>query len=163
MKTKTAFFLIILISIFTIADGYSQNRRGRGMQWGKMDQLERMKMLDALQLDETTSIKLMSRFKDFRIRQREFNFDMDSLAFELKQQLDGNREQNQIKRLSEEYVKTEIAFNKNRIDFIYSLSDILTPEQIGRLLVFERNFKKELQDLIIRRRNLIRDKQTDDN
>ncbi|MBI2417102.1 MAG: hypothetical protein HYV28_04245 [Ignavibacteriales bacterium] len=98
MKTKIT-LLLIIITVFSFTEGYSQNRRGRGMQWGKMDQLERMKMLDALQLDETTSIKLMSRFKDFRIRQREYNFDMDSLAFELKLQLDGNREQNQIKNM----------------------------------------------------------------
>lgn len=153
MKTTLFFSIFLLFCSFAVTESHAQNWRNR-MQWGKMDQLERMKMLDALELDEATSVKLLSRFKDFRLRQRELNFDMDSIAYELKQQIDNKRDVNQIKKLSEEYMKCEIAFNKSRIDFIYSLSDILSPEQIGKLLVFERNFKKEIQDLMLKRRGM---------
>jgi preprotein translocase subunit YajC len=41
---------------------------------------------------------------------------------------------------------------KNRTDFINSLSDILSYEQIAKLLVFERKFKDEIRRLIMKER-----------
>jgi len=46
---------------------------------------------------------------------------------------------------------------KNRIDFINSLSDVLSYEQIAKLLIFERSFRDEIRRLIIKDRKPPRD------
>ena len=46
----------------------------------------------------------------------------------------------------------QLQFDKGRVDFVNSLSDILSYEQIGKLIIFEKRFRNEVRKLLIKER-----------
>ena len=58
----------------------------------------------------------------------------------------------ELNSLIDDYLKNEQEIPKRKSEFIMSLSDILTPEQISKFLVFELRFKEEIRDIILKER-----------
>ena len=48
-------------------------------------------------------------------------------------------------------LELESQMHKQREDFLNSLKDILTPEQILKTMIFEVKFREEVKDALIRR------------
>ncbi|MCE1189023.1 MAG: hypothetical protein LWX56_07765 [Ignavibacteria bacterium] len=144
--------LFVLVYVFILAGSYStiiaQDRPHNG-NLKKLDQLEKVKIIEELNLDESTSAKFFIRFKDFKLRQRKLNTELDSLAIEIENQLNQKGSPVVLKKLIGEYQRTESAFHKSRTDFVNGVSDILSTEQVAKLLVFERKFRKELQKMML--------------
>lgn len=153
MKKTT---LIILLALFSFSTFYfAQGRRFRGEGMKRIEQLEKIKLLEALNLDEETSIKFFSRLKSYREKIRDSRDLIDSLYLELEykiknQKLDANDVV--FKKLYDELLKTEQNIIKIRMDFVASLSNILTNEQIAKILLFEKKFKEEIQEILMRQR-----------
>ncbi|HRI48293.1 MAG TPA: hypothetical protein PK559_14390, partial [Ignavibacteriaceae bacterium] len=121
----------------------------------KILQLEKVKLMEVLNLDEETSVKFFIRLKDHREKMRENMEQLDKLTDELRKKLeDENLDVNdsQFKKFNDEMVNIENNGKKIRVDFIKSVSEILTPIQISKFLVFERAFRNEMQDLLMKKR-----------
>jgi Spy/CpxP family protein refolding chaperone len=129
----------------------AQSRQDKPLQ--KVEQLEKVKLIEFLNLNDETSVKLLSRRKDFKEKSRSYYHAMDSLVAQLES-FDGKSDKQNpaIKKCIEEYQRLEMQVIKNRQEFINSLYEILTPEQVGKYIVFEKKFKKEIQDFIFKSR-----------
>ena len=97
-------------------------------------------------------IKFFSRRKDYIDKSHQLEEKRNKLIDALRENLDESNEQ-KIKIMTDEISATDESIFNNRRDFIYSLKDILTAKQIAKLIVFERNFKKELKELLLKKRN----------
>jgi hypothetical protein len=62
------------------------------------------------------------------------------------------KESTQLKKMNDEYLRAFGALQKIRADYFNSLSDLLSPEQIAKLIVFEKRFREELQDMMFKNR-----------
>jgi hypothetical protein len=121
----------------------------------KIAQLEKIKLMEILELDEETSIKFFMRFKEHREKMRENMDKIDLLIDDMRTKIeDGVIDKNEIlyKKLNEEFISLDNSGKKIRTDFIQSLTDLLTPIQITKLLIFERTFRNEMQDLLIKQK-----------
>jgi hypothetical protein len=153
MKKILCFSVIALFLSVCIPAGttYSQDKRDKRLQ--KVDQLEKVKLIEYLNLNDDTNVKLLSRRKDFKAKNRSYYKAMDSLIAELESYDGKNDKQNPaIKKCIEDYQRLELQIMKNRQEYINSLYEILTPEQVGKYIVFEKKFKKEIQDFIFKAR-----------
>jgi len=65
---------------------------------------------------------------------------------------DSPKDENQ-KRLIADLLKTRLQIESEKQKFINSLSDILSTEQIARLLVFEKRFREEIRNVLFDRRS----------
>jgi hypothetical protein len=65
----------------------------------------------------------------------------------------GEIKESALKKLNEDILSNREKIETKRKQFILSLNDILSTEQISKLLLFERRFREEIRDLIIKRRN----------
>lgn len=65
---------------------------------------------------------------------------------------DSPKDENQ-KRLIADLLKTRLQIESEKQKFINSLSDILSTEQIARLLIFEKRFKEEIRSVLFDRRS----------
>jgi hypothetical protein len=153
------FFVIVLAFIFTAEvlpqdNGQEGGSHKRRAPMKKIEELEKIKLLDVLNLDEATSAKLFTRRNLNRTKiwdyEDKINFDLQNIEFEIKKGKD--KDVSKIQKLNEDYFNLSMEVEKEKLSYLRSLSDILTPEQIGKYIVFERKFREEIRDLLMKER-----------
>ena len=149
MKIKLV-ILVLLIAGTTFSQGYRKHK------WGpreKMDQLEQIKLLEVLDLDEETSVRFITRRNEFKDLHRETMEERKSLISEMEQALNEGKTQDEFDYESSmsKLENLEKKFIQQRIAFIKSLNDLLTTEQIAKLIVFESKFMEEVRNVILRK------------
>lgn len=142
----TLFSVILLTSI-----SFPQKMNERGIKnREKLEQLEKIKLIEALDLDEETSIRFFARRNDSKKDIQELEQKLEEILDELEKSFNSeskNQTENQ-KQLISETLKTRESIEINRNQFINSLNDILTVEQIGKLIVFEKKFRDEIRQVL---------------
>jgi hypothetical protein len=159
MKMKKMFLLVALFLTFAVTVtaqdfGPEEGAHKRRPPMEKIEQLEKIKLLDVLNLDEAASAKLFTRRNQNRTRiwdnEKKIDKVLGDIEFEIKKGKD--KDVSKIQKLNEDYCNLSIEVDKEKLSFIRSLSDILTPEQIGKYIVFERKFREEIRDLLMKER-----------
>jgi hypothetical protein len=148
-------FLLISSIIFlaVISNLNAQVFRNRQKAMEKLDQLEKVKLIEALDMDEETTLKFFSRRKEFKERRDKMMKQIDDLTEKMAYDVEsGNIDPKDpsYSKMLEDHFKLERDFFKLREDFVLSLKDILNEEQIIKYVVFERKFREEIQDLIFK-------------
>ena len=152
-------FLLLGLALLIPTVSHAQ-RGGKGQNLAKVDQLEKVRLLDILQMNDETSIKFFNRRREFKEKQRQIGEQSEAVINELEGILKSktaDKEVNKLKKLNDELLKLESQRQKQRLDYLTSLSDLLTPEQVAKLAVFERDFRKEIRDALSHRRQSEKD------
>jgi hypothetical protein len=120
----------------------------------KIEELEKIKLLDILNLDEATSAKLFTRRSQNRTKiwdlEDKINDNLKNIESEVKKGKDADV--NKIQKMNEIHMNLSMDVEKEKLSFLRSLPDILTQEQIGKYIVFERKFREEIRDLLMKER-----------
>jgi hypothetical protein len=126
------------------------HRRRPPMQ--KIEELEKIKLLEVLNLDEATSAKFFTRRNQNRIKVFDKLDKVDSVRQSIESEIKRgkNKDISRIQKLNGDFCNLSMDVEKERIGFIKSLSDILTPDQIGKYIVFERKFRDEIRDMLMK-------------
>jgi Spy/CpxP family protein refolding chaperone len=128
--------------------GQRGEKRGR-MGWGKeskhIEQFRLLKLLELLDLKEDQEVDFIKAFRTMRSERR----DLHEKRMELVNRLaDGLRDQNIADNEIREHVQqiSELAKQEGRVmdDFFSTAQRILTPQQLGKLIVFQERFELEL-------------------
>jgi hypothetical protein len=159
MKMNKLFFTIALSFVFTAAVlpqdlGQEEGAHKRRAPMKKIEELEKIKLLDVLNLDEAASAKLFTRRNQDRTKiwdlEDKINNTLQNIESEIKKGKD--KDVSKIQKLNEDYFNLSMEVEKEKLSYLRSLSDILTPEQIGKYIVFERKFREEIRDLLMKER-----------
>jgi len=120
----------------------------------KFAELEKIKLIETLQMDEETTLRFFSRQSEHKNEQREMmdeiKQDIDDLHVMLKSGRPVTTEE--LKKKINDINDLELKLDQNRVAFINSLSDILSYEQIAQLIIFERTFRNEVRKMIMKDR-----------
>ena len=120
----------------------------------KFEQLEKIKLIETLEMDEETTLRFFARRTEHKNQQDEIQEmlqqKIDNLDVIFKSGRVATIEE--IKSSINEINTLQLQFDKNRVDFVNSLSDILSYEQIAKLIIFEKKFRNEVRKLIMRER-----------
>jgi len=147
----TFVFVSVVLSQDLRQEGVAHRRRA---PMKKIEELEKIKLLDVLNLDEATSAKLFTRRNQNRTKiwdiEDKINEDLQNIELEVKKGKDADV--SKFQKMNENYLNLSMEVEKERLNFVRSLSDILTPEQIGKYIVFERKFREEIRDLLMKER-----------
>ena len=145
--------IITLLAIILLTSiSFPQKMEERGMKHrGKLEQLEKIKLIEALDLDEETSIRFFSRRNESRKEIQELEIRTDDIIAELEKSFNnGDKSKDDLqKRLTSDLLKTRESIETKRNQFINSLNDILTTEQIAKLIVFEKKFRDEIRNVLL--------------
>ncbi|GJQ32709.1 MAG: hypothetical protein HBSAPP04_15480 [Ignavibacteriaceae bacterium] len=151
-----AFFLILDVSGFAQpgpgpGGGRGKHKNRGGEPGKKMEQLEKVKLIEYMNLDEETMVKLFTRRNEHRKLMDNRSDMAEDLIDKMEKLIDDNKDGSKNAELTAAIAK----FNSHMEEtqrlqrgFITSLSDILTPEALAKYIVFERNFRKELRELL---------------
>lgn len=148
-------FIILFVIILLTSISFPQQMREKGMKHrDKLEQLEKIKLIEALDLDEETSIRFFARRNDSKKEIQELDKKADAIIFELEKSFnsdDKNQDEKQ-KQLISDMLKTRESIELKRNQFINSLNDILSTEQIAKLIVFEKKFREEIRNVLFDRK-----------
>jgi len=120
----------------------------------KFEQLEKIKLIETLEMDEETTLRFFARRSEHRKQQ-------DEIQEKIRQKIDNLdvifksgrvATVDEIKSGVNEINNLQLQFDKGRVDFVNSLSDILSYEQIAKLIIFEKRFRNEVRKLLIKDR-----------
>jgi len=149
---KKVILLLFLFSIISAAI-YSQNRmrQGQGQRpLQRIEQWERVKLIDALNLNEETAIRFFARRNENQKKMKEILDQRDDAIRDLEDAIrNGNQNDASYKDKVNNLLVMESNISKNRESFLRSLNDLLTPEQIAKLVVFENRFRKEVRESLM--------------
>jgi hypothetical protein len=120
----------------------------------KLEQLEKIKLIESLDMDENTSIRFFARRNESKREIQELEKKTEDIIFELEKSFnteDKNQDERQ-RQLISEMLKNRESIEMKRTQFINSLGDILSTEQIAKLIVFEKKFRDEIRNVLFDRK-----------
>jgi|GEM_PF-3386464 len=144
----TVILLICLLPFFS----YAQNRGGRGndeqreKDKQKIDNLERIKLIDILNLDENTLVKFFAVKKDYEQKSFKLWDERKKIIDVIEADLKSG------KKMTDEYVSAKIKrmsdcrkeSDKLRQEYLKTIKKYLTAEKMAKYLVFEVRFQEEI-------------------
>lgn len=149
MKTIYSAMLIILVVVSTI---FPQGRFGRDEHMReRMAELEKIKLIEVMEMDEETTLRFFSRRAEFQKEHEKMRQELHSKIDLLEVTLKSARlvTDDELYSMINEVADIKLALEKQRIEFVSSLKDILSLNQIARYVVFEKRFKDEIRRIIL--------------
>ena len=144
-----------MILFFTAVNLFSQREKWRDEEMrGKLEQLEKIKLIESLEMDEETTLRFFSRKLEHQKEQDEIQNKIRENIENLEVIFKSGRVAtvDELKKSINDINNLHSELDKNRKEFINSLPEILSYEQIAKLLVFERKFRDEIRRLIVKDR-----------
>ncbi len=149
---KKIFLPIILLFIF-VSSVYPQQRMRPGNDQRplqRIEQWERMKLIDVLNLNEETAIRFFARRNENQKKMKEILDRRDDAIRELEDEIrNGTQNDALYKEKVNALLLLESNIGKERENFLRSLSDLLSPIQIAKMVVFESRFRKEVRETLM--------------
>lgn len=152
MKTILLTILFIVASAFSGIPQKMHDKQNK--QKSKIEQLEKIKLIDALELDEETSIRFFARRNQSKKEIDVLEKKSDEIMMQLENTInsDNPKDSQKQKSLITELFNTRQQIETEKQKFISSLSDILSTKQIAQLVVFERKFREEIRNILLDRK-----------
>ena len=147
-------FLIIFLTISASFVIFAQPiRRDRGPM-KKIEELEKIKLIETLNMNEETTLRFFTRFDKFKDGQHQLIDKSNEILDKLENLVNNDKNNNdpQVDKLINDYFSIEGQLVKGRENFVHSLSDILDQNRIAKLLVFEKRFREEIRNALFRQR-----------
>ncbi|MEW6194567.1 MAG: hypothetical protein AB1521_05350 [Bacteroidota bacterium] len=148
--------IIIVMVLFVIAQsvngqmGEGFKHREKALQ--RIEQMEKIKLIEILELDEETSIKFFARRNEFHNKQKSFMDEREKLLADIEKSLrDEETNDNFYKNAVVKLLELENRIFNERQIFLNSLTNLLSPPQIAKLTVFEFKFRRELTQSLLER------------
>ncbi|OGU72161.1 MAG: hypothetical protein A2V93_08685 [Ignavibacteria bacterium RBG_16_34_14] len=148
----------ILVILFFSSIIYSQPHR-KGDSREKIEALEKIKLLEVLNMNEETAIKFFARRNEHQGKMKGLFDELDEKLGKLKDKISSVKDDNdpELKKLIDSYFITHQRLDEERKRFFNSLNDILTYKQIAELTLFERQFREEIRDVLFLKKKRMMD------
>jgi len=147
MKKFTTIIILLICTYSLIAQaGPERNKRHFSKRF---EELEKIKLLENLDLDEETTLKFFSRRNQSKNKLEKLMEEKEQLFNEMEEMLNKEEKDSDYGLFIEQLFKLEMKMMNEKSAFINSLDDILTKKEILKVILFEQNFRKDIRDLLI--------------
>ena len=120
--------------------------------------LEQLKLIEYLNLDENKAVRFSARRNKFLAKQDSLLLRKKVLTDSLSSLIDKKSSNSTYKNVVTQIFNVDKAIIANRKNYLLSLSDFLSQEQIAKIVVFENRFKKDIMKMMFQRRRGINPK-----
>jgi len=144
--------LLIIIVIFIPSLNAQNKMRIHKNQMNKFEQLEKIKLIEVLDLDEETTLRFFSRLNEHRNKMNEFKLEADKIIDKLRIMINSKNKKGELSKYINSYLALGKKVTETKNEFTESLSDILTENQIAKFLVFEMKFREDIKGMLFKMR-----------
>ena len=146
MKQTVTLLLGILVFAAALP---AQPRHGDRSQWpDRIESYKKVRMLEALKLEEDQSVKFVSRYDKHQEIMRGFDKQRNDLIDNLDSLSRSGAADAQFDDIYGSLMDIDKKIAGERQKFLSELKEILSNKQIAVYIVFERNFIKELRQAV---------------
>jgi len=151
-KYFTVLFFVCMHSLVFSQDGHFGPKDKEAAE--KIFQLEKIKLIEVLEMDEETAIRFFARRSELKKATDEIQNKIEEIIknLEVVDKAGKVYTENELITYINDFNNLNLQMSQRRTEFINSLNDILTYDQIRRLIVFERKFKDELRRALFKER-----------
>jgi hypothetical protein len=143
------FIHLALISFLVQISSYAQDSFPlRGPAAERIEQFKKMRLMEAVQMNEETSIRFFNRYNKHTDNMRDIGKERNELVNQLEKLSKANAGEAESNKLIKDIGLIDEKLTEERARFIKELRDILTVNQIAQYVVFERNFNRKLLEQI---------------
>jgi Spy/CpxP family protein refolding chaperone len=123
---------------------------GGGMEAGRyLEQFRMLRLLELLDLADDQEVEFITRFHSLRRSIRQLDQQKEKHLADMSSGLKtGKISDEEINKHVDELLKLEELKRQKMMDFISEARNILTPQQLGRFMVFQERFEFELLDKV---------------
>ncbi len=138
--------IALIVLMFSTALGQEMPMRGPAME--RVEQFKKIRMMEVLKLDEETSLRFFARYNKFQEELREITVKRDSFIDQLAALRRSNASDGEYEKVFKELTSVEGKMAEERSKFLQELKGVVSTKQIAEYIVFERNFNRQLFQLV---------------
>ncbi|PJA97985.1 MAG: hypothetical protein CO128_09725 [Ignavibacteriales bacterium CG_4_9_14_3_um_filter_30_11] len=145
--------LIFIIIVLFIPSLIAQNKmKIHKDQMNKFEQLEKLKLIEVLNLDEETTLRFFARLNEHRKKMEGLKKEADNILDKMNELINDKDKKAELNKNINSYLALGEKVTSTRSEFINSLRDILTEEQITKFLIFEMKFREDIKGMLFKMR-----------
>lgn len=136
-----------VLSVIVTAQPREEMKMHSGRPMERLERYKKIRMVETLNLDEETGIKLVSRYSKHRDRMKELDADRSALAEKLESLVKNNTSDAEYQKIFSEFHDLEKKSIEARKKYLDDLKEILSSKQIAEYMLFERDFMKDIRNV----------------
>jgi hypothetical protein len=144
---KQIFAYLLFIVVFS-ALVFGQNRQNPGPPAQRVEQFKKLRLIEALKLDEETSVRFFAKYAKHEEAMRKINVDREAFVNSLEDMRRPGASDAEIDKVVKELIGMDAKVTEERTRFYEDIKGVLSMRQVADLLVFERNFSRNLRQLM---------------
>jgi uncharacterized protein YukE len=149
----------IIAFIFALTNTYATMHTGKGQEKGehngkfreKVDQIKKIKLLEILNLDEAKADKFLAVYTMWDNKVNEQRKALDELSDKMRDALKSNASKDDIAKMNKDFVNQWKEFQNTVNEKSKAVSNILSETEYAKYLIFEHEFPKEIQKILMNR------------
>lgn len=145
---QSAFLLVVLFFLAVPMRAQDDPPPPEGKNRERLEQLRRIKLIEALELNEEQAVRLSVREKDFREKQKELMDKRQKMAEDLRELVEDDADDAAIRAQLAKMSETGVQMVNDKHAFLLSLTDFLSMQQIAKIVLFEQKFSHEVRRLL---------------
>ena len=151
LKYSAFLLLFVLLQLSFRSDLFSQRQlpgRTPEERRGRLEQFKKIRLMEVLNLNEEGSIRFFTRYNKFQEQLRQLERDRNAVIDHIERQLKEGEKGKAFQKDFDEFLGLGQKLVALHTNFHNGIREILTPEQVAKLVVFERNFNREISKII---------------
>lgn len=143
-------FAIYSILIFTICSHLIAQDQPpmRGPASERIEQFKKVRIMETLKMDDETSIRFFARYNKHIESLHAIQKDHNALIDQLQKLINSNANNSDIEQAMKDIAMCEEKITETRSKFLIELKEVISTKQIAEYVVFERNFNKNLREIM---------------
>jgi hypothetical protein len=149
MKYLVTVYIVFIIAMMTFCNLIAQDRppmRGPGAE--RIEQFKKVRLMEVLKMDEETSIRFFARYNKYEETVRAIQKDHNTLVDQLQELSKSDANNSEMERVIKDIGMCEEKIAETRSKFLGELKSVISIKQVAEYVVFERNFNKNLRDIM---------------
>jgi hypothetical protein len=144
MRTLIVLFLITLTAAVSPAQQFGPPQGPRNME--RIERLKKVRLVEMLDLKEEQSVRFFARLNEHEDAMRALGREKMDLLDRIERLVRNEAEAKEFEAMFPQMAAIEERIGAERKKFFDGLTDLLSAEQRGKLLLFERQFERELRE-----------------
>ena len=156
MRILRALHLVLISIFFILAQAIAQDQLPlHGPAAERITQYKKLRLMEVVQMNEETSVRFFARYNKHEENILAIGRERNELIDQLQKLSKSNSNDEALENVIKDIGMSEEKVLEERTKFIKELRDILSLKQLSQFIVFERNFNKNLRELM---RDVARDR-----
>jgi hypothetical protein len=149
MKGMDRIFLLIISTMMLCINLLAQDQfPARGPAAERIEQFKKVRLMEVLKMDEETSIRFFARYNKYEETLRGIQKDHNTLIDQLQDLTKTNANNSDMELAIKDIGLSEEKIAETRSKFLDELKGVLSVKQVAEYVVFERNFNKNLREIM---------------